>query len=766
MDSHVAQLVEMGFDARAATAALHDRPHFEEALNFLMSNPDWLPGVLHATSSTPAEAVVAYEVSVPRVVAGTYFEISVQSRGQEWTVQKKITQFEELHRELSEMFSRELDGTTPFPQPGIFQSREDPGLLESRRQNADEFLTICAHSDTVCETEQLLRFLGIMEHILEADGVSGRHESEAAYVPLSRSTAGGSGVELEDMGDPWTTGTSSPGGGRGRSSAAASVSRPASPPRPPTGGESGLAGEDMMKIAVFGAGAVGGLIGAFLARQIQQGVGKMQLTLFARGEHLQTLKMTGLWVNLPGGEKFVVQEGPFVSFIDGSMTAEVGHQDYVFVATRAPDLSVATGALTSMLGPDTTLVTLQAGIPYWFCYGWRGQLQNEQLASVDPTGALWEEVGPDRAIGAVFDVSCSITAPGEITVASLGDLSLGEPESEDPTTRLEILSEMLTSAGIVALVEGDIRSVMWSRLLGDVAHGAIGALTLQSLGEISSDPAAVQLAQRVMEELVSVGEAAGISVHVEPGQVLADAARDRFSNNSAMHQDIGKGRRPELENIILAPKEIAEQIGVETPTLEVLSMLLEARCAGLARPGEEEDDDGPAPPSVAAGSLVSRPVSPDRGGGGGGGGGGSRDSQYASRAVSPDRGGGGGGGGGSGPGGGFGTRPASPDRSRGRGRAPPPARGGSSKGAAAPSFGTRPVSPSSSGGGGGGGGGGGFETRPASPGGGGGGGGRGGGDDFTSRAASPDRGTSNPAAAFGTRPASPGRGDSSDEEVS
>jgi hypothetical protein len=107
MDSHVAQLVEMGFDARAATAALHDRPHFEEALNFLMSNPDWLPGVLHATSSTPAEAVVAYEVSVPRVVAGTYFEISVQSRGQEWTVQKKITQFEELHRELSEMFSRE-----------------------------------------------------------------------------------------------------------------------------------------------------------------------------------------------------------------------------------------------------------------------------------------------------------------------------------------------------------------------------------------------------------------------------------------------------------------------------------------------------------------------------------------------------------------------------------------------------------------------------------------------------------------------------------
>ena len=158
MDSHVAQLVEMGFDARAATGALHDHPRFEDALNFLMAHPDWMPGVLHATTSTPSDAVVAYEVSVPRVVAGTYFEISVQSRGQQWTVQKKITQFEELYKELCGLFSRELQGVAAFTAPGMFQSREDPALLESRRQSADEFLTICAHSDTVCETEQLLRF--------------------------------------------------------------------------------------------------------------------------------------------------------------------------------------------------------------------------------------------------------------------------------------------------------------------------------------------------------------------------------------------------------------------------------------------------------------------------------------------------------------------------------------------------------------------------------------------------------------------------------
>lgn len=462
-----------------------------------------------------------------------------------------------------------------------------------------------------------------------------------------------------------------------------------------------------MNIAVFGAGAVGGLVGAFLARQIQQGIGKMQLTMFARGEHLQTLKLQGLWINLPGGDKFVVQEGPFVSFVDGSMTPEVGPQDYVFATTRAPDLNVATGPLSALLGPDTTLVTLHAGVPYWFCYGWRGQLHNEQIATVDPTGALWEEIGPDRVIGAIFDVSCALTAAGEVTVSHLGDLSLGEPESDGPTPRLEILVDMLTTAGIVTHPEDDIRSTIWERLVGEVAHGAIGALTLQSLGEMSSDPSSVQLAKRVTEELVGVGEAAGLEVDIDSGQVLADAARDRVSSNSSMHQDIAQGRRPELENLILGPKEIAEQIGVATPTLDVLSMLLEARCAGMARPEEATAESAP---NVGGGaSMVTRPASPERGGGG------SDDSRYKSRAASPER-----GRGGSGSDYGM-TRPASPERSQRR---------------APPSFGTRPASPERGGGGG-------FETRPASPG--------------KSRAVSPDRSANPAASGFQTRPASPGR---------
>ena len=98
MDSHVAQLVEMGFDARAAAGALHDMGSMPAALNFLTENPGWLPDALHPTASTPSDAVVAYEASVPRVVARTYFEISVSARSQSWTEQRKIAAFEELHK--------------------------------------------------------------------------------------------------------------------------------------------------------------------------------------------------------------------------------------------------------------------------------------------------------------------------------------------------------------------------------------------------------------------------------------------------------------------------------------------------------------------------------------------------------------------------------------------------------------------------------------------------------------------------------------------
>ena len=118
MDSHVAQLVEMGFDARAAAGALHDMGSMPAALNFLTENPGWLPDALHPTASTPSDAVVAYEASVPRVVARTYFEISVSARSQSWTEQRKIAAFEELHKVTARPRQHALaQPPAPAPRP-------------------------------------------------------------------------------------------------------------------------------------------------------------------------------------------------------------------------------------------------------------------------------------------------------------------------------------------------------------------------------------------------------------------------------------------------------------------------------------------------------------------------------------------------------------------------------------------------------------------------------------------------------------------------
>ena len=156
MDNHVAQLVDMGFDARAAVAALHDHgAQFEEALTFLMTNPDFVPGVLHPTSSTPGTALLEYKVSVPSTVAGTYLEVSVAARGQEWSLQKRMSQFEALRGEMIEAFAAELGAAAPFPQAGMFGSQEDPALVESRRVYADEFFRVCAHSEMVSGSHSL-----------------------------------------------------------------------------------------------------------------------------------------------------------------------------------------------------------------------------------------------------------------------------------------------------------------------------------------------------------------------------------------------------------------------------------------------------------------------------------------------------------------------------------------------------------------------------------------------------------------------------------
>jgi 2-dehydropantoate 2-reductase len=358
---------------------------------------------------------------------------------------------------------------------------------------------------------------------------------------------GSDGRELQDVGDPW----SSRGSGRAPPPSRGGRAPPPKPGvrgGPPRGGSRG-AEPEALRVAIFGAGAVGGVIGAHLGRWVQHGA-KLQLTLFTRGLHLQQLKVNGLWLNMPNGDSFVVQEGPFVAFVDGGNAADIGVQDYVLLTLRSDQLAEASAAIAPLLGRDTTVVTLHSGLPFWLCYGWRGELENEPLGAVDPTGQLWDVLQPDRSIGGVFALQAACTKPGEVTVTSLGDLVLGEPTG-DTTGRIETLSELLIAAGINAPIEEDIRTTLWTRLQEDAVYGAVGALTLQSIGEMAKEPSSLSLLSKAMDELQSVGAAAGIECQLEAADMLVEiAGRDSSANHQpTMLRDLSMGKRPELESL-------------------------------------------------------------------------------------------------------------------------------------------------------------------------------------------------------------------------
>jgi len=161
-------------------------------------------------------------------------------------------------------------------------------------------------------------------------------------------------------------------------------------------------------------------------------------------------------------------------------------------------------------------------------------------------------------------------------------LVLGEPTGET-TARIETLSELLTASGIVSPIDDDIRSALWTRLQEDTVYGSVGALTLQGIGEMARERASMNLLQRAMEELQAIGAAAGVVCPLESQDAVAEIAERGAAKQPKMLRDLAMGIRPELESLCLAPQELSETLDVDTPCLEILTLLLESRCAGMQR---------------------------------------------------------------------------------------------------------------------------------------------------------------------------------------
>jgi 2-dehydropantoate 2-reductase len=317
-----------------------------------------------------------------------------------------------------------------------------------------------------------------------------------------------------------------------------------------------------LKIAIFGAGAIGGLVGVKLA------AAGLDVTFVARGEHLAAMRANGVTLRT-GGETVTVHP----RCVDSGESA--GRQDYVLVTLKAHSLPAAAPQIAALMGPDTSLVMAVNGVPYWYFHGLDGPWRDRPIESVDPGGGLWDMLPPRQVIGAVVYPAAEVVAPG-IIEHSYGDrLSLGEPDGSR-SARADTLSALLIAAGLKAPVRPRIRDEMWVKLWGNMAFNPLSALTGSTLDRLAGTPDLRHVARAMMAEGQAVAEALGVRFPVDIEKRINGAA-EVGHHKTSMLQDLERGRPMEIDALLGAVIELGALTGTAMPICEIILALVRER---------------------------------------------------------------------------------------------------------------------------------------------------------------------------------------------
>ena len=306
-----------------------------------------------------------------------------------------------------------------------------------------------------------------------------------------------------------------------------------------------------MRILIAGAGAIGGYIGARLARV------DADVVLFARGPHLEAMRERGLRVISPDGD-FEVRPA-----VTGDLGA-VGPVDVVFLGVKAHALTSLAPALRPVLGPDTVVVSTQNGIPWWYFQDLGGELEGVRLERVDPGGVIASAIEPRRVVGSLAYFSTDIAEPGVIHHTEGNRISFGEPNGTR-SERTRAIAEALIAAGFRCPVTPRFRHEIWVKLLGNVAFNPISALTGGTLEELARHPEVSQLVRELMRETEAVAAKLGIELPISIDQRMAGAEKVG-AHKTSMLQDFEAGRPMELEAVVGAVVELGDRLGVPMPS--------------------------------------------------------------------------------------------------------------------------------------------------------------------------------------------------------
>ncbi len=299
------------------------------------------------------------------------------------------------------------------------------------------------------------------------------------------------------------------------------------------------------RIAVVGAGAIGGWVAARLALAGQA------VTLVTRGKTLAAIRAQGLRIEQAGRI-----ETTSVAATDDANA--LGPQDIVLVAVKAPALAEAAEAAQPLIAADTLIVPLLNGVPWWFV--------PQALKSVDPDGRIAAALPLEQVVGCVVHAACSRAAPNHIVVRHADRLILGEP-SGGASGRVDALVALFETAGIRAEPSADVRRAIWYKLWGNATINPLSALTRATADRLLADPALKAFMLQAMAELAEIGAAIGCPIAESGDDRMAVTAR-LGAFKPSMLQDVETGRAIELDALLGAPREIAAREGIPTPALD------------------------------------------------------------------------------------------------------------------------------------------------------------------------------------------------------
>ena len=323
-----------------------------------------------------------------------------------------------------------------------------------------------------------------------------------------------------------------------------------------------------MKICIYGAGAIGGWIGARLAA-----IGE-PVSVVARGATLAALHTHGLRLQQAEGLLQVPVQA-------ADNAAALGVQDLVVVAVKAPALAEVARGIAPLLGPHTIVLTAMNGVPWWFFQGFGGAYAGTSLKAVDASGAIAAAIPARHVVGCVVHASCALQAPGVVQHHFGNKLILGEPSGQQ-TERAKALAALLERAGFEAPLSEQIQRDTWYKLWGNMTVNPVSALTGATTDLILDDPLVRDFISQVMREAKEIGARIGIPIDQQPEDRHA-VTRKLGAFKTSMLQDVEAGKPVELDALVTVVQELGVLTAVPTPFTDALLGLarLQARVKGL-----------------------------------------------------------------------------------------------------------------------------------------------------------------------------------------